>query len=115
MRMWLASAALAALLFVGSPSTSKAQDVVTYDTTTPVYSYTYTYPVVPYTYSYAPVYSYPVYTYTTYPYYGGFGLSFGYFPHPHWGGYYGGWGRHYGGWGGHYGGFHGGWGGHHHR
>jgi hypothetical protein len=119
MRKSIVAAAFAALLLVAIPSTSSAQVVVgSYGT--PVYSYSYTYPT--YTYSYVPVYSYPAYpvysypAYSYYPSYGGFSVGFGYYPHTHWGGYYGGgWGRHYGGWGGHYGGFHGGGGGHHHR
>jgi hypothetical protein len=117
MRTWIVAAAFAALLFVGSPLKSSAQDVVQYSSDTPVYSYTYVDPA----YTYVPVYSYPVYSYAPvygYPAYGGFSLNFGYFPHRHWGGYYGGWGhRYYGGVGHAYHGgvHHGGWGGHHHR
>jgi len=115
MRKWIVAAAVAALLFVGNPLKSSAQEVVQYSTT-PAYSYTYVDP----TYTYVPVYSYPVYSYAPvygYPAYGGFSLDFGYYPHHHWGGYYGGWGRgYYGGGHAYHGGVHhGGWGGHHHR
>ena len=79
MRKWLVAAALAAIVLVGSPSTSTAQ-VVVQSYSTPVYSYSYSYPTYTYGYSYAPVYSYPAYSYTPvydYPAYGGISIGIG--------------------------------------